>query len=55
MTYETAKLLLGLAGSAADRQESIRGAMVVGMPLSQIEEYVDWLEWEWPLWAAAGE
>ena len=55
MTYETAKLLLGVAGTFADRQEAIRWAMVMGMPLRQIEEYLDWFELAWPMWEAAGD
>lgn len=44
MAHEIAKLLLEHAGSAIEREEAIRSALYLGMPLKEIEEYLDWLD-----------
>ncbi len=44
MPYEIAKLLLEHAGTFLDRTEAVKSAMRLGMPLSAIEEYLDWLD-----------
>ncbi|NQU26380.1 MAG: hypothetical protein HQ567_34275 [Candidatus Nealsonbacteria bacterium] len=44
MAYEIAKLLLEHAGSSLQRAEAIDRAMYLGMPLNEIEEYLDWLD-----------
>jgi DNA-binding transcriptional MerR regulator len=41
MAHEIAKLILEHAGTVAERSEAVRAA---GMPLSEIQEYLDWLE-----------
>ena len=44
MGHEIAKLLLEHAGTFLERAEAIRVAMSLGMPLREIEEYLDWLD-----------
>jgi len=44
MSHEIAKLMLEHAQTFLDRQEAIRSAMALGMPLNEIEEYLDWLD-----------
>lgn len=49
MAYEIAKLLLEKAGTFIDRQEAIRVALKLGMPLYQIEDYLDWVDMVQPI------
>lgn len=44
MSYEIAKLLLEHANSFLDRTEAVKTALSVGMPLHEIEAYLDWLD-----------
>jgi len=44
MAHEIAKLMLEHAGTFLERTEAIRVALSLGMPLHQIEEYLDWLD-----------
>jgi DNA-binding transcriptional MerR regulator len=44
MAHEIAKLLLEHAGTFLERAEAIRTALSLGMPLHEIEEYLDWLD-----------
>jgi hypothetical protein len=44
MAHESAKLLLGQAGTFSQRAEAVRQAIAMGMPLSEIEQYLDWLD-----------
>ena len=44
MPYELAKLILEHAGTFLERTEAIRTALYLGMPLQEIEEYLDWLD-----------
>ena len=44
MTHEIAKLMLEHAGTFLERNEAIRTALSLGMPLHKIEEYLDWLD-----------
>lgn len=44
MAYEIAKLLLEHAETADERQAAIEKAIDLGMPLYEIEEYLDWLQ-----------
>jgi DNA-binding transcriptional MerR regulator len=44
MSHKIAKLMLEHAGTFLDRAEAIRVAISLGMPLSEIEEYLDWLD-----------
>ena len=44
MTHEIAKLMLEHADTFLGRTEAARTALSLGMPLSEIEEYLDWLE-----------
>lgn len=44
MAHEIAKLILEHAGSFLERTEAIRSAMLLGMPLAEIEEYLDWID-----------
>ena len=45
MAHEIAKLLLEHAGSFLERTEAVQTAMCMGMPLDEIEEYLDWLDY----------
>jgi DNA-binding transcriptional MerR regulator len=42
MAHEIAKLLLEKAGTFLERKEAIRTALSLGMPLDEIESYLDW-------------
>jgi hypothetical protein len=44
MTHEIAKLLLEHAESFLERSEAVRAAMSLGMPIHEIEAYLDWLD-----------
>ncbi len=44
MSHEIAKLLLEHAENFLERTEAIKTAMSLGMPLSEIEDYLDWLD-----------
>ena len=44
MAHEIAKLLLEHAGTFLERTEAVKSAMALGMPLSEIEEYLDWID-----------
>ncbi len=44
MAHKIAKLLLEHADSFLERTEAIKSALQLGMPLSEIEEYLDWLD-----------
>ncbi len=44
MAHEIAKLLLEHAGTFVERTEAVQIAISLGMPLSEIEEYLDWLD-----------
>jgi hypothetical protein len=44
MAHEIAKLMLEHANTFLDRQEAIKTAVSLGMPLHEIEEYLDWVE-----------
>jgi DNA-binding transcriptional MerR regulator len=44
MAHEDAKLLLERAENLLQRAEAIRTAISLGMPLHEIEAYLDWLD-----------
>lgn len=44
MPYEIAKLMLEHAGTFLERAEAIKTALYLGMPLVDIESYLDWLD-----------
>ncbi len=44
MAHEIAKLMLEHADTFLERTEAIETALALGMPLQDIEEYLDWLE-----------
>jgi hypothetical protein len=44
MSHQIAKLLLEHAATFLDRTEAIKAAMDLGMPLDEIESYLDWLD-----------
>lgn len=44
MVHETARELLERAQSFEDRQEAVRAAIDLGMPISEIEAFLDWLD-----------
>ena len=44
MAHELAKLMLEHADTFLERTEAIQIALSLGMPLSEIEEYLDWLD-----------
>jgi DNA-binding transcriptional MerR regulator len=44
MAHEIAKLLLEQAETFLDRTKAIETALSLGMPLNEIEEYLDWLD-----------
>ncbi len=44
MAHEIAKLLLEHANGFLERSEAVRTALSMGMPLQEIEDYLDWLD-----------
>jgi hypothetical protein len=44
MAHEIAKLMLEHAGTFLQRAEAIRVALSLGMPLRDVEAYLDWLD-----------
>jgi len=44
MAHEVAKLMLEHAGTFVERTEAIKVALNLGMPLNEIEDYLDWLD-----------
>jgi DNA-binding transcriptional MerR regulator len=44
MSHEVAKLLLEHAETFLERTEAIKSALSLGMPLDEIEQYLDWLD-----------
>jgi DNA-binding transcriptional MerR regulator len=44
MAHKIAKLLLEHADTFLERAEAIKTAMSLGMPLQEIEEYLDWVD-----------
>jgi hypothetical protein len=44
MRHKIAKLMLEKAGTFLERAEAVRVALSLGMPLEEIEEYLDWLD-----------
>lgn len=44
MAHEIAKLLLEKAGTFLERTEAVKVALQLGMPLNEIQEYLDWLD-----------
>jgi hypothetical protein len=44
MAHKIAKLLLEQAGTSLERTQAIVAAVSLGMPLNEIEEYLDWLD-----------
>jgi hypothetical protein len=44
VAHEVAKLMLEHAGTFVERTEAIKVALSLGMPLNEIEEYLDWLD-----------
>ncbi len=43
MAHEIAKLLLEHAGTAIERSKAIETAVRLGMPLHEIDQYLEWL------------
>jgi len=44
MAHEIAKLLLEHADTFLERTQAVRTAMDLGMPLHEIQDYLDWLD-----------
>ncbi len=44
MAHELAKLMLEQTSTFLERAEAVRTALSLGMPLGEIEEYLDWLD-----------
>jgi hypothetical protein len=44
MAHEIAKLLLEHADTFLQRTDAVRTALSLGMPLQEIEAYLDWLD-----------
>jgi len=44
MSHEIAKLLLEHAETFLQRTEAIKAALSLGMPLNEIQDYLDWLD-----------
>jgi hypothetical protein len=55
MAHEIAKLMLEHAGTFLEREEAVRTALSLGMPLAEIEEYLDWIDHHRPLGPNRGE
>jgi hypothetical protein len=46
MAHEVAKMHLAQARNLQQRAEAVRAAISLGMPLDQIEVYLDWLDFQ---------
>jgi len=44
MSHEIAKLLLEHAETFLERTEAVKSAVSLGMPLNEIQDYLDWLD-----------
>lgn len=44
MAHQIAKLILEHARTPREREEAIQKAISMGMPLHEIEQYLDWLD-----------
>lgn len=44
MAHKIARLLLEHADTFLERTEAVETALYLGMPLQEIEEYLDWLD-----------
>ncbi|HZN34042.1 MAG TPA: hypothetical protein VFB80_09495 [Pirellulaceae bacterium] len=44
MAHEIAKLLLEHAETFLERTEAVKSALSLGMPLNEIQDYLDWLD-----------
>lgn len=44
MAHQIAKLILEHAQTPREREEAIQKAISLGMPLHEIEQYLDWLD-----------
>ena len=44
MAHEIAKLMLDHSHTFLERTEAVKTALSLGMPLRQIEDYLDWLD-----------
>jgi len=44
MSHEIAKLLLEHAETFLERTEAVKAALSLGMPLNEVQDYLDWLE-----------
>jgi DNA-binding transcriptional MerR regulator len=44
MSHELAKTRLEKAETPVERREAVKAALSLGMSLSEIEEYLDWLD-----------
>ena len=44
MSHEIAKLLLEHAETFLERTEAVKAASSLGMPLHEIQDYLDWLD-----------
>ena len=44
MAHEIAKLLLEHADTFLKRTEAVKSALALGMPLNEIEDYLDWVD-----------
>jgi len=44
MNHATAKGMLQRAATPRERIEAVEGAQSLGMPLGEIEEYLDWID-----------
>lgn len=42
--HEIAKLILEHAETLCEREDAVRHALFLGMPLNEIEAYLDWLD-----------
>jgi hypothetical protein len=54
MAHEIAKLMLEHAETFLERSQAIETALSLGMPLNEIEEYLDWLDTPCPPLAKDG-
>ena len=44
MAHQIPKLILEHADSVANKKAAVEKALALGMPLNEIEEYLDWLD-----------
>lgn len=55
MAHKIAKLILEHAATFLERKEAVRTALSLGMPIHEIEDYLDWIDHHRPRDSGEGD